>query len=555
MESIAEKASKDLSKTKKELMERWEGSPELIAEDLFRVRSLETGEVVPLETFDPYQPQLVNAYFYGDEKIINVYKGRRIGVSFIFSVCILIDGLVNPESSFPVVSRTKDQSENRIKDIERLIKHARIDIGVQKSNIGEIVLENGTSFQAYSGNPNSSRGDDAAKTVFVDEMAFLEDQKGAMRSFMPFISLGGQSKMLQVSTPNMANDIFLQNHERGSEGGENGIISIKIPTFKEADQIDINESLTEQGVEPVRPDLDIKSVETERAQDPKGFAQEYLCRPLAEEYRFFDEETIKAAQERSLTDEYRYGTGYNPPRDATVVMGVDIGISSDDTALAVFEHRGNRRNLRYTEIITDKVLSRAGIFPAKRRNPSSVASRLAKVKRQFGVDYVVLDKTGPGEGFQSEIEQSIGRGAHPFNFSDKDAVAEMMGDFNYGLHNDLITLLDKDRIYNELSAIVKKQSHEYQKPKFTGKDHSESGKDDLAIAMVLAAYPPNIDTNSSKRLHEQDETSDVKADPSSSVSGSSGYSGAKTASSRSGLSDENSYRRDSKKTYKRRHSR
>lgn len=551
MQDIAEKASQDLSKTEEELMERWEGRPDLIMEDLFQVRSLETGEIESLELFEPYQTQLVDAYFYGDEKIINVYKGRRIGVSFIFSVCILVDGLINPESSFPVVSRTKDQSENRIKDIQRLIKHAKVDIGVQKSNIGEIVLENGTSYQAYSGNPNSSRGDDAAKTVFVDEMAFLEDQKGAMRSFMPFISLGGQSKMLQVSTPNMANDIFLQNHERGSPSGDSGVISIKQPTFKDADSIDINTSLLAQDVEPVRPDLDIKSVETERAQDPKGFAQEYLCRPLAEEYRFFDESTIKAAQKRSLSDEYGYGVGWKPERGSTMVMGVDIGISSDDTAIAVFEHRGNHRNLRYTEILTDKVLSRAGIHPAKRRNPSSVASRISQLKEKFGVDYVVLDKTGPGEGFQSEIEASIGRGAHPFNFSDKEAVAEMMGNLNYSLHNDEITLLDKERIFDELSAVVKKQSHEYQKPKFTGKDHSSSGKDDLAVAIALGAHPPNIDTGSSKKLHNQEDVKGRDADPSASVRGSSGYTGAKVTS-RSG---NNGYRRDGKKKYERRHSR
>ena len=159
------------------------------------------------------------------------------------------------------------------------------------------------------------------------------------------------------------------------------------------------------------------------------------------------------------------------------------------------------KNLRYLEVITDRVLAQQGINPPERRNPSSVATRIGQIYRQSGGDYVVLDKTGPGGGFQSEVDAEIGRGAHGFNFSDRDAVKDMMGDFNYGLHKGLITLLPEQRIEDELNAVVKKQSSEYQKPKFTGKDNSETGKDDVAISLVLGACPPNLNVGAGKSAH------------------------------------------------------
>jgi hypothetical protein len=115
----------------------------------------------------------------------------------------------------------------------------------------------------------------------------------------------------------------------------------------------------------------------------------------------------------------------------------------------------------------------------------------------MGIDRVFLDKTGPGSGFQKEVEQRLGRKAVGFNFSDKDEIKRMMGDFNYALHNDMMTLVPDNKISGQLEAIVKEKRHETSKPKFSGKKHAPNGKDDLAMALVLAAYPPDYDADRS----------------------------------------------------------
>jgi phage FluMu gp28-like protein len=476
------------------LVERWDGRPDYMAEDIFRVQDLNNpGKYVDLELL-PYQRKFLHAFFYGDESLINVYKGRRIGFSFVTAIAFVLDAMLTPGAFYAITSPSKSQSKERIEDIYELLEHAKISFDLAVDNRDEIQFSNGAAIMAFSGNPDTSRGASSAKALLVDEMAWIDDQDAAMQAFGAFTVLG-ESLMVQISTPKLSNDRFLRNHEEGSETGENGIISIKQPSFKNADEIDPHVSLFEQDAEPVSPYFNLARVERERASDPQGFAQEYLCRPISDEYRFFSAEAIDAAIQRGESDpEYQWGP-YTAPEEGRMIMGVDIGISSDETTIAVVEHVGDQRKLRYHEVVTDEVLQYAGITPADRANPSAIAQRINQLTNQMYVDHVVLDETTYGHGFKAEMRQKIGRGIHGFNFTDKDAVAEMMGDLNYSLHNGLVTLVEDDQLEDQLKSIIKKQSSEYSKPKFTGKETSKDGRDDLAMAFALACFPPTLNQN------------------------------------------------------------
>ncbi len=504
MEEVAKKFAEDSDDDVSQLLERWEGRPDLLAEDILRAKNLETDEIEDLTLFRPYQARIMHAYFYGEGKILNIYKGRRIGVSYVIDICILIEALLKPDTFYPILSKTKSQSNSRISDIKKLIQNAKIDIPLETDNKDELKLSNGSRIKAYTGDPDSARGDDAPKTVFIDEMAFLEDQSATLDAYLPTISLGS-AQMVQVSTPKASNDEFLNANEAGTADGKNdrGILALEQPTFHDADEIDTDVSLFEQDVEPIRPDFDLMAAETQRASDPNGFAQEYLCRPVSDEYRFFSMGTIEDAQERGSSPEYDYGIeryeSTNP-----FVMAVDIGFNSDDTAITVWEHDGPRRYCRYHEILDDKVLSRAGITPASRQNPAAVAQRIGQIYNRMAVDSVVMDMTGVGQGFHDEVRREIGRGYTGFNFSDKDAVESMMGDMNYALHNDLVYLPDDEDMREQLGAIVKQQNYEDSKPRFSGKKHAPEGKDDLAMATVMGAFPPNFSGEKSRSLQQRD---------------------------------------------------
>ncbi len=503
------------------VQERWSGRPDRMAEDLFRVKDLDTGKIGDLNLFSPYQPKIVHAYFYGDASTLNIYKGRRIGVSFIICVCLALDGMINPNSFFPIVSSKEDQAQSRIRDIKNLIENAKVDIPLIKSVAGEIELWNGTRFKAYTGNPAGARGDDSAKTVFIDEMAFLEDQEATSRAFSPFVSLGTQGLMVEVSTPEAKNDLFMRNHARGTESGYDedgnrvGTISIQQPSFKNADEIDVEVSLHDQDVEPVRPDLNLDTVEGDRLKDPNGFAQEYLCRPIDESYRFFSESSIEAAMARSHDASYQYGL-YSPKTPGLMrTMGVDIGIDHDETVVSVFDHIGERREIRYWEVIDDEAIAEAGIQNPDRGNAVHVAHRLHQLQAQLDSDYIILDSTGPGATFDKIIRERLGRCVIGFNFSDRDAVKKMFGDMNAALRNDHVVLDDDPEMFDQLVSIVREQKRDGQKPKFTGKDYSESGKDDIAMAVVLGAFPPKVSQLPVTQVIEkkQEYTTPVQKEP------------------------------------------
>ena len=253
-----------------------------------------------------------------------------------------------------------------------------------------------------------------------------------------------------------------------------------------------------------------------------------------------------------------------------MIMGVDIAAGgNDDTALSVFEHYGQERLLRFHTTLSEQDLNAVGIS-GKPRNPSDMASYVSIVADNMGVDKVYIDKTGVGEGFNNELTKVLGRRAEGFDFDDKGEIARMMGDFNYALHNDLLTLLpgDGDIIGKQLKAIVKEKSHRTSKPKFSGKENAPNGKDDLAMALVLAAYPPNFDADRNIKPETRKNVSEYESDDEKEVEGSENgvfkqLMNAGSASGRSGMekSDSNDLSAfgtpdtGNNRRYKRRHSR
>lgn len=507
------------------LLERWDGRPDLVMEDVFRVRDLYTKEVTDL-TLTPYQRQFVHAFWYGNESTIAVLKGRRTGYSFIACCCILLRMLVLPHSFHAITGPSKSQAKDRIDDIYDLIEWSKVidRDDLETDNKDEIELPNGATAMAFAGNPDTSRGADSADTLFIDEQDFLENQEESLRAFSPFVALG-DANTIKISTPYYSNSLFMDDVSRGSPEGSNGIISIEQPAFHNADEIDVERSLIEQGVEAVNPYLNIKEAEKDRQRDPLGFKQEYLCEPVSDAYQFFTEDGIIRAQLRGAEnpDAYNAQTGagggklreepayWHPATHArcggTMVMGIDIATGvegGDDTAVSVFEHVGKHRHLRFHSMVDHQDLAAVGINGSP-DNPSDFAAYVDAVVHNMGVDKVFLDMTGPGMGFRNEIHKRLGKLATGFNFSDKKEVNRMMGDFNYALHNDLITLVPDKTIKGQLEAIVKEKSHDSSKPKYSGKEHAPNGKDDLAMALVLGAYPPNFNAEGSREAHQRDK--------------------------------------------------
>jgi phage FluMu gp28-like protein len=511
---LAEKFANNTEYSFSELVERWNGAPEKVAEDLFQAQNPDTGKMESIDVFS-YQAQFLHAYFFSDATILNTYKGRRIGMSYIACIAIIIDGLRHPNMEFPILATKKEQAQDRISDIETLLKSSPLpfDELVDTNNKGEIILYNGSTFKAYTANPDNARGI-TARTVFIDEMAFVEDQEKVIEAFMPTISLGSKGKLLQISTPKVSNDLFVETNKRGRDGADD-VVSIKQPTFSNAEEIDIEVPLTEQPAKVVRPDMNAAAFESQRLSDPQGFAQEYLCRPISDEYRFFAEDSIDRSQKRGSAESYEYGAYVGAERGGLMVAGIDLGASGDDTVISVFEHTGKRRYLRYHEVITNQTLQLSGIRDPDRGNPNHLIKRFKDLKSQIGIDHMVIDATGMGKFFDSNITNVLGRGVHKFDFNQQEDWFDMAGDLNAALREDMVTLVPDDDMADQLKSMVKTQDEDWKKPKLTGKNHSKDGKDDIAVSLILGAYPVMLNSQRSQRMHasEDDEYAPAEGEP------------------------------------------
>lgn len=475
--------------------DRWAGRPDRIIEDIFRFPD-DYGEPQKIELFGPYQPKFVHAYFYGDASTLNFLKGRRIGGTAVAVLCMALEGLTMPNQLYPIVVTKEEQAYSRIDDLRQIFNHSVFDVPLPTDNKGTLELWNGTKYMAYTSKPEGARGD-GARSILFDEMAFMEKQEEQQRAFNPMLSLSN-GKLLQISTPNSTHDLFMETQKKGTESGytddgeKTGVISLFQPTFHNAEEIDIEVPLWNQDLKPARPDLNIDVVESDRAQDPMGFQQEYLCIPAEKNYQFFAQNSIEVAMEAGEAPDYAWGEFTVPQRGGQNIMFVDVGVSHDDTVISVFEHTGDRRYQRHIEAVGEDELARAGILDPDVENVEHLADRIAQVFRQMNCEFLVFDQTGAGQFLKSALGTRINGGVIPFNFSDYKKVADIFGNMNAALRNGRVTLVPDDQLKEQLLAITRIQKKDSQVPRFSGKDTAPEGKDDMAISAVMSAFPPGF---------------------------------------------------------------
>jgi len=131
--------------------------------------------------------------------------------------------------------------------------------------------------------------------------------------------------------------------------------------------------------------------------------------------------------------------------------------------------------------------------------------RFKDLKEQLGVDHMVIDATGMGKFFDSNITNVLGRGVHKFDFNQQEDWFDMAGDLNAALREDMVTLVPDDDLADQLKSMVKSQDEDWKKPKLTGKGHSKNGKDDIAVSMILGAYPVMLNSQRSQRMHAAED--------------------------------------------------
>jgi hypothetical protein len=140
--------------------------------------------------------------------------------------------------------------------------------------------------------------------------------------------------------------------------------------------------------------------------------------------------------------------------------------------------------------VTAETIGWSGVPDADRQNIDHVARRVGDVCTQMDVDILMLDVTGSGQFAPAAIREQFSGRVVPFNFSDKKKVRDSFVAMNRELRSGSVSVPGDEKLLGQLESIVREQKKDSAVPTFSGKETAPEGKDDMAIATVLALFPP-----------------------------------------------------------------
>lgn len=218
-----------------------------------------------------------------------------------------------------------------------------------KKEISAYVLAfaNGCRIHSMSSNPDAQAGKRGDRVL--DEFALHPDPRKLWSVAYPGITWGGQMEVISThrGTANMFNQLILEAKEGGNPKG----LSVHTVTLQDAlDQGFLAKLKGKLPKDDPRQDMDEAAYfDYIRAgcADEESFLQEYMCQPSDDASAYISYDLIDQCT-------YQPGETWEQPLDpdAEYGIGLDIGRTSDLTALYIIERRQERRLTR--RIITLK---------------------------------------------------------------------------------------------------------------------------------------------------------------------------------------------------------
>lgn len=193
--------------------------PVYFAKNYYKITSIDKGFIL----FDPfpYQEQLLNAF--NEHRFVVDVQCRQSGKTTVVGAFILWFILFNDHKEVFVLANKEKQAL----EIMARVRKALLDLpfflmkGVTKYGMGEVEFENGSKAVAYATSSDSIRGRSAA-LLYVDEVAFIENDMEFWESTYPAVAQSETSRVIMTSTPKGQRGLLYKTwKESGAEGGEN----------------------------------------------------------------------------------------------------------------------------------------------------------------------------------------------------------------------------------------------------------------------------------------------------------------------------------------------
>ncbi len=172
--------------------------PVYFAKNYYKITSIDKGFIL----FDPfpYQEELLNAFH--DHRFVIDVQCRQSGKTTVVGAFLAWFVLFNEHKEVFVLANKEKQAL----EILTRVRKAILDLpyflmrGVTKFGAGEVEFDNGSKVVAYATSSDSIRGRSAA-LLYIDEVAFIENDMEFWESTFPAVSQSETSRIIMTSTP------------------------------------------------------------------------------------------------------------------------------------------------------------------------------------------------------------------------------------------------------------------------------------------------------------------------------------------------------------------
>lgn len=210
--------------------------PVYFAKNYYKITSIDQGFVL-FEPFE-YQEELLKAF--DEHRFVIDMQCRQSGKTTVVGAFLLWYLIFHEHKEIFVLANKEKQAI----EILTRVRKALLDMpfflspGVVKYGSTEVEFDNGSKIVAYATSSDSIRGR-AAALLYIDEVAFIENDMDFWESTFPAVSQSETSKVIMTSTPKGQRGIFYKTWmeaEPDEEGISNGFHRVlvtwdKVPTY------------------------------------------------------------------------------------------------------------------------------------------------------------------------------------------------------------------------------------------------------------------------------------------------------------------------------------
>ena len=416
----------------------------------------------------PYQEEMITTF--KDNRFSICLTARQMGKTTTVAAYLLYEAIFNKNLRIAVLANKGDTAREILGRMQSMFEDLPwyLKPGVTEWNKGRVKFGNGTVVLSAATSSSSIRGQ-SMNIIYLDELAFIQNDMEFFTSTYPVISSGKKTKVIITSTPNGMNLFYKLWTD--AENKRNSFVPKKFLWYHHPDRDEAWKNET------------LKNI------SEKQFNQEFDCLFLGSSDTLISGSKLqKLVFKEPISKSESYTVYAAPEKDRNYAVTVDVGegIGKDYSIISVFD-------------ITEAPYRHVALYRDNLVHPITLASHIKRIGDEYNEAYVVVENNTVGKitaetlYYDFEYENML-TGAI------RDSDAEVGTSRNWvGIRttkktkmigcSNLKSMIESDTLITEdFDAIAELASFIKKGTSFQAEDNKT---DDIVMSMVLFAWFAN----------------------------------------------------------------